>query len=96
VCSVLAIALLQRGLQISPVLTFPVTSAVSAFLPVVLGAALLGDQVPQGATLIAFVAALALLAAGVVLIGRDRSTAEDASEAEAGEPSDRDRSTIAS
>jgi hypothetical protein len=96
VCSVLAIALLQRGLQISPVLTFPLTSAVSAFLPVVLGAALLADQVPRGATLIAFLAALVLLAVGVVLIGRDRSDAEDASDVEAADRGERGKSTIAS
>jgi len=79
ICSVLAIALLQRGLQINPVLTFPLTSAVSAFLPVVLGAALLGDRIPHGATLVAFVGALTLLATGVLLIGRDRSAMENLS-----------------
>lgn len=78
-CSVLGIAMMQRGLQISPSFTFPVTSAVSALLPVLLGAMLLGDEVPTGARMAAFDIALALLAGGVALIGKDRSGAQRAS-----------------
>jgi hypothetical protein len=81
VCSILGITMMQRGLQNNPVVTFPLASAISAFLPVVLGATLLGDVVPTGATEVAFVVALALLATGVALIGRDRSAAEEKSEA---------------
>jgi hypothetical protein len=58
------------------VLSFPVISAVSAFVPVVLGAAVLGEDVPGSAARIAFVAALALLAGGVCLLGRAREAAE--------------------
>lgn len=79
-CSVLAIAMLQRGLQTGPTITFPITSEVSAFLPVVIGAAVLGDAVPTGARQAMFVAALVLMAGGVVLLARDRRTVHDASE----------------
>lgn len=79
-CSVLGISMMQRGLQTSPIFTFPLTSAVSAFLPAVLGAVLLGDEVPTGARMIAFVIALVLVASGVTLIGRDRSSVEHTSE----------------
>lgn len=75
VCSVLGVALTQRGLQLWPVLSFPVVSAVSAFVPVILGAAVLGETVPGRAARFAFVAALALLAAGVGLLGRARDAA---------------------
>jgi hypothetical protein len=75
-CSVLAISLMQRALQTRPVLTFPVTSAVSAFLPALLGAALLGDPIPSRARLAAFVLALIALAVGLILIGRARSAAQ--------------------
>ena len=75
-CSVLGISLSQRALQTNPITAFPLTSAVAAFLPVILGAALLGDQVPTGGLRALFVGALALLAAGVTLLARDRSVAE--------------------
>jgi drug/metabolite transporter (DMT)-like permease len=76
VCSLLAITLMQRGLQTKPLLTFPVVSAVAAMLPVGLSAAVLGDQVPGGAGRVGFVGALVLIATGVGLLGRDRVTAE--------------------
>jgi drug/metabolite transporter (DMT)-like permease len=76
VCSLLGISLTQRGLQTSALLTFPVTSAVSALLPVVIGSTLLSDEVPGGAGRAAFVIALLLLAGGVVLLGQDRAAAE--------------------
>lgn len=75
-CSLLAMGLLQRGLQTSPLLTFPVMSATAALLPALLGAAVLGDPVPSGAGLVAFVAALVALVLGVTVLGRDRARAE--------------------
>lgn len=76
VCSLLGIALMQRGLQTGPALTFPMTSALAAFVPVLLGPQLLGDRVPPGAGRMMFIASLVLLGAGVVLIGADRSRGE--------------------
>lgn len=70
--SVIAISLTQRGLQTSALLTFPIVSAMSAFVPVTIGAALLDDQVPTGATRILFVAGLLLVALGLVLLARAR------------------------
>jgi hypothetical protein len=58
------------------VLSFPVVSAVSAFVPVVLGAAVLGEDPPTGAARAVFVAALAVLAGGVCLLGRARAEGE--------------------
>jgi drug/metabolite transporter (DMT)-like permease len=75
-CSLLAITLMQRALQTNPLLTFPVVSAVAAMLPVGLSAAVLDDQVPGGIRRLGFVAALALIAGGVALLGRDRVAAE--------------------
>lgn len=76
VSSVLALMLMQRGLQTNPLLTVPVVSALGAMLPVGLAAGVLGDPVPQGPRLAGFVAALVLIAGGVALLGRDRVTAE--------------------
>lgn len=76
VFSVLALSLEQRGLQgRAAVVAFPVTSGVSAFLPVVLGLTLLGETTPGGGQMVAFVIALTMLATGVVGLGRDRATA---------------------
>lgn len=77
-CSLLGIALSQRALQTNPLAAFPVTSAVAAFMPVILGATLFDDPVPGGALRVIFVIALVLLAIGVLLIGQDRSAAEAA------------------
>jgi drug/metabolite transporter (DMT)-like permease len=71
--SVLAVAMLQRALQSSTILAFPLTSAVSAVLPVILGTSLLGDQAPAGARRILFALALVLMATGVALLGRHRA-----------------------
>lgn len=79
-CSILGITMMQRGLQTNPIFTFPLTSAISAFLPAVLGAVLLGDEVPSGARLAAFVLALASMGGGLVLMGQARSSAHHASE----------------
>jgi drug/metabolite transporter (DMT)-like permease len=83
-CSIIAITLMQRGLQASPALAFPLVSALSALLPVVLGAAALHDPVPGGGARLAFAVALSLVIAGVALVGGDRpatvrSPARDAS-----------------
>jgi hypothetical protein len=75
VCSLIGIGMMQRGLQTSALLAFPVTSATGAILPVILGATLLGDQVPTGAGRTAFVAALVLIVGGVVFLGKDRAAA---------------------
>jgi uncharacterized membrane protein YhhN len=75
-CSILAITLMQRGLQTKPLLTFPVVSAVAAMLPVGISAAVLDDQVPGGAGRLGFVCALVLIAGGVALLARDRAAAE--------------------
>jgi uncharacterized membrane protein YhhN len=83
-CSILAIATMQRALQTSPTITFPITSEVSAFLPVIVGAALFGDPVPTGGRQVLFVAALVLMAGGVGLLGRDRRTVHEASEQSGG------------
>lgn len=72
-CGLVAVAMLQRGLQTGPILAFPLASGISALLPVVLGTVLLGDQAPGGVRRVVFVAALVLMAAGVVLLSRDRS-----------------------
>jgi hypothetical protein len=74
VCSVLGIALLQRGLQAAPLLTFPIVSGLSAFLPVVLSIGLLSDPVPAGGRRVLLIVALMLIALGLVLLGLDRTT----------------------
>ena len=74
-CSVIAIAMMQRGLQTGPLLTYPVTSVTSSVLPVLIGAAVLGDPVPGGVARAGFVAALVLVVAGVVLLAGDRTRA---------------------
>jgi len=76
-CSVLGVSMLQRGLQATAQLAYPLTSALSAVLPVLVGTTLLEDQAPAGARRIVFVAALILLVAGLALLGRDRSAAEE-------------------
>jgi drug/metabolite transporter (DMT)-like permease len=77
-CSLLGISLSQRALQTNPITAFPVTSAVAAFMPVILGATLLDDPVPGGTLRTIFVIALVLLAIGVLLIAQDHSVTEAA------------------
>ena len=78
VCSIVGIVMMQRALQVGPVLAFPVVSAMGALLPVVLGVTLFDDAVPAGAGRAAFVLALVLIVGGVALLGADRSRAEHA------------------
>jgi hypothetical protein len=85
VCSIVGIVMMQRALQIRPVLAFPVVSAMGATLPVVLGVALFDDAVPGGGGLAGFVVALLLVVGGVALLGADRSSAEHAASAARGE-----------
>ena len=84
VFSVLAVSLEQRGLQgQAAVVAFPVTSGVSAFLPVVLGLTMFDEPAPDGWHFVAFVGALLLIAAGIAGLARDRAAAVSASEASA-------------
>ncbi len=72
--SVLALGLEQRGLQgRAAVIAFPVTSGVSAFLPVMLGLTLFDESTPEGLRMAAFVASLVLVAVGILGLGRDRA-----------------------
>ncbi|CAO5227774.1 DMT family transporter [Frankia sp. AgKG'84/4] len=74
--SVLALGLQQRGLQgRAAVIAFPVTSGVSAFLPVTLGLTLFDEPAPDGAQRVAFIVAMVMVAAGIAALGRDRMAA---------------------
>ncbi|HJQ00671.1 MAG TPA: hypothetical protein VJ851_03640 [Jatrophihabitans sp.] len=75
-CSLLAMGLLQRGLQTAPLITFPIVSALSALLPVVVGLLFLDDPAPPGWRRALLVVALALIVAGLGLMARDRLAAE--------------------
>ncbi|WP_101836495.1 DMT family transporter [Frankia canadensis] len=93
--SVLALGLQQRGLQgRAAVIAFPVTSGVSAFLPVTLGLTLFDEPAPDGGQRFAFVIAMVMVAAGIAALGRDRMAANrsvDELEAAASAPSARAR-----
>jgi hypothetical protein len=78
VCSIVGIVMMQRALQVGPVLAFPVVSAMGALLPVLIGVTLFADAVPGGAGRAGFVVALLVLVGGVGLLGADRSRAEHA------------------
>lgn len=81
--SVLALGLEQRGLQgRAAVIAFPVTSGVSAFLPVTLGLTLFDEPAPDGPRLLAFVVSLVMVAAGIAALGRDRMAANRSVEEE--------------
>lgn len=84
VCSIVGIVMMQRALQVGPVLAFPVVSAMAALLPVVLGVTLFNDEVPAGAGRAGFVIALLLVVGGVSLLGADRARAEQRVEGRAG------------
>ncbi|MBX6389347.1 MAG: hypothetical protein IRZ08_10170 [Frankia sp.] len=84
VFSVLAIGLEQRGLQgRAAVIAFPVTSGVSAFLPVALGLSLFAEPAPTDERFVAFLLALLLIAAGIGALARDRNAVVAAQEAAA-------------
>lgn len=68
VVSLLGVMTLQRGLQISPLIAFPLTSSASALLPVLVGTAVLDDPVPTGFALAEFSLALVLMVMGVFLL----------------------------
>ena len=76
VCSLLAMGLLQRGLQTSALITFPIISALSALLPVLVGLIFLDDPAPAGGRRALLVVALALIVAGLGLLARDRLRAD--------------------
>jgi len=74
--SVLALGLQQRGLQgRAAVIAFPVTSGVSAFLPVTLGLTLFDEPAPDGGQRVALVVAMVMVASGIGALGRDRMAA---------------------
>lgn len=74
--SVLALGLEQRGLQgRAAVIAFPVTSGVSAFLPVTLGLTLFDEPTPDGPRMVALIISLIMVAAGIAALGRDRMAA---------------------
>lgn len=75
-CSLLAMGLLQRGLQTSALITFPVVSSLSALVPLTVALAFLGDPAPSGGRRALLVLALALILGGLGLLARDRLGAE--------------------
>jgi drug/metabolite transporter (DMT)-like permease len=78
ITSILGMAMLQRGLQADPILTFPVVSALAAFVPVTISAAFLGDPIPGGAKAVAFASALFLMLLGLIIASRGRARVEAA------------------
>lgn len=71
-CSLLAMGLLQRGLQTSALITFPVVSALSALVPLTVALAFLDDPAPSGGRRALLVLALVLIVGGLGLLARDR------------------------
>ncbi len=77
VAALLSLSLLSRALQAgAAVVAVPVTSAFAALLPAVAGLAVFGEPVPRGGALVAFIAALPLLVAGLVLLARQGTVGE--------------------
>lgn len=73
VAALLSLSLLSRALQAgAAVVAVPVTSAFAALLPAAAGLALFGEPVPDGWGLVAFIGAMPLLLAGLVLLARQR------------------------
>jgi drug/metabolite transporter (DMT)-like permease len=73
VSALLSLSLLSRALQAgAAVVTVPVTSVFAALLPAAAGLAIFGEPVPAGLGLIAFLVALPLLVAGLVMLARQR------------------------
>jgi drug/metabolite transporter (DMT)-like permease len=78
VFSLLALSLEQRGLQgPGAVIVFPVTSGLSAFLPVILGLTLFDEPAPSGGKMAMFVVSLLLVGSGITTLGRSRAQAAD-------------------
>jgi|GEM_PF-6557529 hypothetical protein len=83
VFSLLALSLEQRGLQgPGAVIVFPVTSGVSAFLPVILGLTVFDEPAPSGVKMAMFVVSLVLVASGIVALGHGRAQVAEAAESE--------------
>jgi multidrug transporter EmrE-like cation transporter len=77
VAALLSLSLLSRALQAgAAVVAVPVTSAFAALLPAIAGLAIFGEPVPRGGALVAFVAALPLLVAGLVMLARQGTVSE--------------------
>lgn len=77
VAALLSLSLLSRALQAgAAVVAVPVTSAFAALLPAIAGLAVFGEPVPRGGAFVAFVAALPLLVAGLVMIARQGTVSE--------------------
>ncbi len=77
VAALLSLSLLSRALQAgAAVVAVPVTSAFAALLPAVAGLVIFGEPVPSGGALAAFVVALPLLVAGLVMIARQGTVSE--------------------
>ncbi len=75
--ALLSLSLLSRALQAgAAVVAVPVTSACAALLPAIAGLAIFGEPVPAGAALVAFIAALPLLVAGLVMLARQGTVSE--------------------
>jgi Magnesium transporter NIPA len=75
--ALLSLSLLSRALQAgAAVIAVPVTSAFAALLPAIAGLLVFGEPVPSGAALVAFVIALPLLVAGLVMIARQGTVGE--------------------
>jgi multidrug transporter EmrE-like cation transporter len=72
--SVVAISLLQRALQTgSAVVAYPVMSVTANFIPVVVGLTVLGEHLPGDWRDALFWIALAMLGAGIGLLGSQRA-----------------------
>jgi drug/metabolite transporter (DMT)-like permease len=73
VAALLSLSLLSRALQAgAAVVAVPVTSAFAALLPAAAGLAVFGEPLPSGFGLVAFLLALPLLVAGLIMLARQR------------------------
>jgi multidrug transporter EmrE-like cation transporter len=83
VSALLSLSLLSRALQVgAATVAVPVTSAFAALLPAAAGLVIFREPVPSGAGLAAFLVALPLLVAGLVMLAR-QPTVGDVLSAEA-------------
>jgi hypothetical protein len=73
VAALLSLSLLSRALQAgAAVVAVPVTSAFASLLPAAAGLAVFGEPMPSGFGLVAFVLALPLLVAGLIMLARQQ------------------------